>query len=671
MRTFFLPAVGLMDRLSYRAKFMLLGSALTLVLLVPLYTLFVNLDHDIQMAEQELAGLQMLKPLNRATQLIQQHRGLSAGVLNGNEAMRERRAAIEKDAAAALDGTEAALSPTLRGSEGWRAIRADWAEISSQGLSWPPAENLQRHSGLVARILAFMTDLADEAQLTAAGELRAYYFMDTLVEKMPVMMESLGILRASGTGILSAQEIDLEARRRLTALLDRLEHTLDQQNISMEKLMHLAPEMRGALDAPMREFSEAASRIFAVVRDDILPERFATLPAEYYALTTGTIDTGYRAMFETLLPQFETQLNANKEQARKALLGQFALCGVVVVLVAYLGIGTYYGVLGAVRVISDGARRMASGDMTVRFATAGHDELHAAGRDLNHMAVSIRELLVRIQGSAAELRGSAGTLATSSHQIADSAASQSDSASNMAAAVEQMTVGVDHIAKSAQDAESCSRESGSVAEHGGRIVGHVVSEISEIADTVNRSSSLIEALGRQSDEISAIVGTIKEIADQTNLLALNAAIEAARAGESGRGFAVVADEVRKLAERTTKSTQEIAEMIRAVQEGTLTAVDSMKHGVDCVASGVEEARCAGETIRQVQEHSGRVMASVVDITSALREQAAASTEIARNVEHIAQMAEENNAAASSNAQTADALLQLAETLSGEVGRFRT
>ncbi|MDP3440302.1 MAG: methyl-accepting chemotaxis protein, partial [Azonexus sp.] len=282
-----------------------------------------------------------------------------------------------------------------------------------------------------------------------------------------------------------------------------------------------------------------------------------------------------------------------------------------------------------------------------------------------------RKLVSRIQSEVQHLRGSAEKLASSSQQISNSTSAQSDSASSMAASVEEMTVGVDHIAKNAQDAQVYSRESDRVAAEGGRIVEGVVSEIEAIAHTVNQSAAAVEALGQHSDQISAIVGTIKDIADQTNLLALNAAIEAARAGESGRGFAVVADEVRKLAERTAKSTQEIAGMIGAIQSGTATAVSSMKQGVLRVAAGVEQAKLAGGAISQVQMQARQVVDAVSEISVALHEQAAASTEIAQNVERIAQGAEENNAAARGNADTAGHLRQLAEKLSSEVAHFRT
>ncbi|WP_028995427.1 methyl-accepting chemotaxis protein [Azonexus hydrophilus] len=671
MRTLFAPAVALMNRMRFRAKFVFLGSALVVVLLVLLYTLFINLSKDIRTAQHELDGLQMLKPMNRAVQFMQQHRGLSSGVLNGNEAMKERRAAAEREVEKAIGETDASLLPVLRDSTAWKEIRADWAEISKQGLSWQAPDNFKRHTQMVNKVLVFMVDLADETELTLDPQIDTYYFMDTVVGKMPAMLEPLAITRGRGTGVLSAQELTLDNRREIAALIERMNGTLRTQNSNLEKAMRYSPALRTTLAEPTQAFTKAVQDIVTLVQQDILSERFETKPADYFALTTQAIDLGYKIMFETLMPQFEQQLEARKAAAERVLLFQAALATLVMLAVGYFGIGAYYSVTDTVRVFSAGAKRMADGDMTVHFASEGADELHEAGSDLNNMAASIRELLARIQADVGQLRVAAGDLSTSSHQISGSAGSQSDAASSMAASVEEMTVGVDHIAKNAQDAEAYSRESDRVAGEGSAIVGKVVIEIQGIADTVNHSASTVEALGRQSDEISAIVGTIKDIADQTNLLALNAAIEAARAGETGRGFAVVADEVRKLAERTAKSTQEIAGMIAAIQSGTAVAVDSMKRGVDRVAVGVVEAQRAGETIGEVQQHARRVMDAVSEITVALREQAAASTEIAQNVERIAQMAEENNAAAGSNAHTADGLRQLAETLNQEVGRFRT
>jgi methyl-accepting chemotaxis protein len=133
---------------------------------------------------------------------------------------------------------------------------------------------------------------------------------------------------------------------------------------------------------------------------------------------------------------------------------------------------------------------------------------------------------------------------------------------------------------------------------------------------------------------------------------------------------VVADEVRKLAERTASSTQEISNMIGAIQQGTSGAVSSMQSGVARVAEGVALSRRAGESIDRIKDGANRVRSGVSEISNSLREQSAASNDIAKKIEHIAEMSEQNTAAVQGTSSTASELERLAMELQSEVKRFR-
>ncbi len=152
---------------------------------------------------------------------------------------------------------------------------------------------------------------------------------------------------------------------------------------------------------------------------------------------------------------------------------------------------------------------------------------------------------------------------------------------------------------SAAQAYHISVQTRKVAEQGTAVIQQAASEMRQISRNIEDSSRIIGQLGERSEQITAIVNTIHSIADQTNLLALNAAIEAARAGDQGRGFAVVADEVRQLAGRTSRSTQEISEMIQLIQNETRQAIVSMDNTRSNAAKGVDLADQAGSAIVQI------------------------------------------------------------------------
>jgi methyl-accepting chemotaxis protein len=165
-------------------------------------------------------------------------------------------------------------------------------------------------------------------------------------------------------------------------------------------------------------------------------------------------------------------------------------------------------------------------------------------------------------------------------------------------------------ARSAAQAYHISIQTQKVAEQGTQVIQQAASEMRQISSNIDTSSQMIARLGERSDQITAIVNTIRSIADQTNLLALNAAIEAARAGDQGRGFAVVADEVRQLAGRTSRSTTEISQMIGVIQTETKEAITSMDHTRANASKGVQLADQAGAAIVQISEGTNNAVDAV-------------------------------------------------------------
>ncbi|MDE2586366.1 MAG: methyl-accepting chemotaxis protein, partial [Betaproteobacteria bacterium] len=315
-------------------------------------------------------------------------------------------------------------------------------------------------------------------------------------------------------------------------------------------------------------------------------------------------------------------------------------------------------------------KRIAAGDLTADIRTQPGDNTSLIA-SMKEMQDTLRNMIGEVVADAEQVSSAATQLLHASEEVSGTAREQSEAASSMAAAMEEMTVSIDQVAENAREAHTISSQSGEHSHEGTVVIHNAAEEMRHIAQAVQSSSAIIEELGRQSDQITSIVNTIKEIADQTNLLALNAAIEAARAGEQGRGFAVVADEVRKLAERTSLSTQEIASTINKIQAGTRSAVSSMEQGVAQVEKGVELANQAGISINEIHEASQRVTTVVNDITGSIREQGTASADIAKSIERIAQMSEESVNAINHSADAARHLQQLSHSLQGAVSRFKT
>jgi len=341
-------------------------------------------------------------------------------------------------------------------------------------------------------------------------------------------------------------------------------------------------------------------------------------------------------------------------------------------LLAGMGLNAFRRVFGPLQRLTVCMKDVAEGDgdLTRHLEVPPDREVAELVRWFNSFVDRLRTILNSVADNLHHLAAAGEELSASSRQQAQGAEQQKTQIQQVASATHEMSVAVEQVTQMASRAAEATKNSAAAARRGGTVVEETLTRMQAIAASTLDAARKIESLGQQSEHIGRIIGVIDDIADQTNLLALNAAIEAARAGTQGRGFAVVADEVRKLAERTTTATNEIAQMIHAVQEGTRQAVAAMQGGTKEVDLGVAATQQAGAALHEIIEISDRVGEMVAHIAEASAQQVSATDEMNQSAERIAGIAAVTATGALEATQALDDFARLAAKIQQQVGGFR-
>ena len=312
---------------------------------------------------------------------------------------------------------------------------------------------------------------------------------------------------------------------------------------------------------------------------------------------------------------------------------------------------------------------IADGDLTRRGEVTA-DVLGGVVDATNVMVEEIAAIVGAVRTAAVQVVASSNDMLIAAAETASGAQAQTHEAMSVTSAMEELTRSVRQVAVSAAESAGAAQQALEAATRGDDAVRESLEGMQRIRREVQTMAKRIKNLGDRSLEISAIVGTIEDIAGQTNLLALNASIEAAGAGEAGLRFAVVADEVRKLAERSARATREIGSLIKTVQAETQEAVLVTEHGTQQVESGYRLTVQAGASLKEIADVAQRSAGLARNISIATAEQARGTETVAASVHSISSVAVETEHGVLRTRKTIEELVRMAEELTSTLARFK-
>ena len=658
------------SRLGFRGKFALIAILSAIAVAVLLGELVWSHLRSIEVTRSQISALRVVPAVQAYVQARSAQRAALLASAGGDalppETMARAARSIELPASVLAQAhTEFAHDENM--ARVWQLLIGS-ADVASRLTTEDFAgRKLQKSFPLLGEpidlALAYQKAVSDRFGLIPDRDLKTHYFAAAVIDSIPNILEQLAKVQA----LIDLAVLEGSANDKSKVLIaGGIARALDKHR---ELLSGIERAQAGGT------VGELAGRLSGEIE---LAQTVAYgLAVSNAAYSRSEVATVFRQPAATLLElssslnnAFEHRLQERLASEQKMLLLSIGASLLPLALAIYCFFLVYRQIVQSIGRLRHSAEQLATGDMTVEFRVDGQDELQQIATAMNHVTHEFRTLIENLVDSAHALTSASLSFAETSLAVSNSSKEQEQSANQVSGSIRKLAESIADISVSAQSARELANNAGDLSSQGANIIQNSTAEIGLMASSIHDAAEHLNLLEHESLQISAIVRVIREIAEQTNLLALNAAIEAARAGESGRGFAVVADEVRKLAERTTKSTQQISEMVERVQKISGETVRAVRDGAGRVQQGVALAHSASESIRSIRDGARAVEAASSSISTAIAAQSAESAEIAQFIARISKATILNNKALEGTASSARVLEGLASALHQSIQRFR-
>lgn len=312
---------------------------------------------------------------------------------------------------------------------------------------------------------------------------------------------------------------------------------------------------------------------------------------------------------------------------------------------------------------------LAQGDLTVEAEVT--DEVTGAIADSINFAVGeMRGLVSGIKSAAGEMKEATEGTESLIASLLTSSDTQSQEILNSVEDVTNINDAINRMSQSATQSSQQARLSAEVAQKGGDAVRNTVRGMNTARNQIQETAKQLKRLGESSQQINEIVNLIQDVTEQTNVLSLNASIQAAMAGEAGRGFAVVAEEVQRLAERSTRASNEITELVKNIQQDANRAIASMEATTDEVVSGAATADEAGRALTEIETVSQQLLKTIDRVANEAETESRVAQTVAGRMQGLQEATMESDLSVSQVAVALEQMRSVADQLNQSIAGFK-
>jgi type II secretory pathway pseudopilin PulG len=270
------------------------------IILAVLLIIFIGYKKTANNKKRQKEGLVYIQAIKEIITMVQQHRGLSSALLNGDNSAQRKLFALRQKVA---DQKKQLSVPLFINNERWCAFTDHWQRLTQQNKNTSVANSFEQHTMMIRNLAYLLEDTAELSHLTAD-------FVPQLTQigyvwrELVLATESIGQSRALGTGVAAKKLCSNVDKIRLNFLIKTMKNTTEN---TLQHLSYLPQEQQTHQSLVAKATTNIAQLIQVIEEELIQAEKVTVDNQNYFSLATKTIEK-MNDIFEHQVKQLHTSL---------------------------------------------------------------------------------------------------------------------------------------------------------------------------------------------------------------------------------------------------------------------------------------------------------------------------------------------------------------------------
>lgn len=670
LKTILWPAIRLMGRLSYAAKFGLISFLFMVPLVFLSGQVFYASYQSLKKTESELAAIHNIQKVMSVVYALEDFRNHAAPLVfqrdsELNARMLSYRSAITKQLRRTIKEVD---------NEDLKAQldifkNNNFSKLSIDGDARMPTmpDQFKFYQQVIDQLYLVINKYAQSTGVALDSDPEIQQLLIISLGNSPIIRDAAGLGYAAGIFAMVEKFLQSMTYDFLNDVFDSMAAVEPDIQLVTSSLEGLG---LGELAEQAKKSGNGMLDIQMTLDDEVIAATNVTMNWTDFEVIAQAKIQALRDLDGMVLPLIGEKLQARLDDQNSHMFITASVLLTVMSIIIYLYSAFFLSVQYSIARFFSAAQKIAKGDLTQVITFSGKDEMGQLRDAFNEMTSEVRGILSTVKETAESVGVKVSDVERISNSSRKAVTTQMTQTEEVANTITDMSERAITVVSMAGEAEQAALSGADRSQEAGQVVDNVITDVQQLSEEMSNSMEAVNRLADNSTNISSILGTIKGIAEQTNLLALNAAIEAARAGEQGRGFAVVADEVRTLASRTQGSAEEIEGLIKEVQQNIQRAVETMEVNQKMVNKTVDSSGQVGEALESIQGSMQEIQRKTLEIVSTASNQQKAAKALDNNLSVIREHGEETVRNVEGTVDAVHQTQSLTESLTQRVERFK-